>query len=97
MGAATATLISMIAYIVVGYLLSRRYCKVIIPWANLARYAAAALLMFFCVTRITLSSWLARLAVRIPAGVVIYAVLVLALDRPLRLYVFEQIGRLRKR
>ena len=99
MGAAVATLISTVCYVVAGHLLARRYCRFPLPWLRMAQYAAAAGLMLAGVTQIVfVDSWLLQLAVRIAAGTVLYVLLVLLLDGSLRKFVRERVvARMRRR
>ena len=92
-GAATAAFVSFALYIVIGHLLARRYYTLAIPWRQLGQYALAAVLMFLCVSSITLQNWVVQLAVRVATGVVVYVVLILAIDRPLRSYVADHLHR----
>lgn len=95
-GAGIAALTCALVYIVLGHLLARKHCPVVIPWRNLVEYAAAALVMYLCVIHVHVGHWIAELAARVAVGVVIYAVLVLLLDRPLREYVVARLRATRQ-
>ena len=97
MGAAVATLISIVCYIVVGHLFARRHYTLVIPWGCLVRYAASAFLMYEYVSLVYLPNGLAELGARISLGVLVYFTLVMLLDRPLRLYVYGRLAKLRRR
>ena len=92
MGAAIATFVSMVCYVVVGHVLARRYCRFPLPWLRMVQYAAAAGLMLFAVTQIVfVENWPLQLAVRIATGIVVYVALVLLIDGSLRKFAVERV------
>jgi hypothetical protein len=65
------------------------------PWADLAKFTALALIMYGAVTHITLNPLALRIVVQIAAGALLYGALLLLTDRPIRELASKGIARLR--
>ena len=96
-GAAFATLASYLLYSASTAYYGRRTVRVRMPWGDLAKFSALSLAMFWAVRQIALPDLALRIGVCVVSGVAIYAVLVLATDRPLRELAFAQVDRWRRR
>jgi O-antigen/teichoic acid export membrane protein len=94
-GAAFATLASYLLYSASTAYFGRRTVRVRMPWGDLAKFAAVSALMFVTVRQIALPNLALRIVVDVVAGVAIYGVLVLTIDRPLRELVRTRLARLR--
>ena len=95
MGAAIANVIANFLYILIGHLLARKHCSIVIPWRDIASYAVAAAVMYLVVTSVSLQNWIVQLCVRILLGGIIYVPVVLLLDRRLRTYASDVLRKLR--
>ncbi len=94
-GAALATLASYTLYSAATTYYGRRTVHVRMPWADLAKFTALALIMYGAVTHITLNPLALRIVVQIAAGALLYGALLLLTDRPIRELASKGIARLR--
>lgn len=96
-GAAFATLASYVLYSASTAYFGRRTVHVRMPWGDLAKFSALSLLMYGAVTQIAPPNIALRIGLQIAAGVVLYAVLLLLTDRPIRNLALELFDRVRRR
>jgi O-antigen/teichoic acid export membrane protein len=83
-GAALATLASYMALLVWMTRAGSRHLTVVIPWAVAARAAAVAATMYALVAPIHLAGRIGTLGAKIGVGLVVYVVLILALEKTAR-------------
>lgn len=93
-GAALAALASYLLYSGSTAYFGRHCVRVPVPWLDLAKFGLMSVAMYFAVREISLSSKILTLVAQIGAGVVVYAVLVLSFDRPLRAVALKVLSRL---
>jgi O-antigen/teichoic acid export membrane protein len=84
MAAAIATLICYIVLASLAWWIGASRFSVRFPYADFCKFAILAGVMYFVVTQIKISNILAELLLRMITGVVVYALLVIALDRDAR-------------
>lgn len=92
-GAGVSSLISYSLLMLVGATLGRSSLAIPMPLTSALKFGGIALVMYLLVTRIDLHSNLGTMVARMVAGLVIYALLSLALDRDAR----EGLGLVRAR
>ena len=83
-GAAFATLASYLLYTAATAYYGRRSVCVRIPWWDLGKFSALAILMYVVVKQIQLPNLALRIVAQIVAGFMLYGLLLLASDRPIR-------------
>lgn len=83
-GAAFAVLVSSLQYSITTAYYGRKVLAVPVPLAAWTRYAIAAIMMYEMVCYLRLGNPALQLAARVALGIVVYAALVLVLDRDLR-------------
>jgi O-antigen/teichoic acid export membrane protein len=97
-GAAIATVIAYAFYVFGGGLFSQRYLKLSFPWRSFLAYLVAGGGMFLVLGLIpTPQSNLVALLVKVPAGMIVYVLLILVLDGPARSLARQAANRLLKR
>lgn len=80
-GSAIATLISQTLLSVITLLVSNRRLPVSVPWQMLAKFVALAFVMYMVVVQVNLDGVFSSLALKVSAGIISYAGLVLVFDR----------------
>lgn len=86
-GVGVATLAGYLFYAVAAERIGRRSLELPFPWLDLAKFSLLALAMYWAVRSIHIGTNMADVILRIVAGSVIYAILILAADRPARILV----------
>lgn len=92
-GAALATLVSYLLYSISTAYFGRHCIRVPMPWRDVAKFGLMSIAMYFAVREISLNSPFLTLVAQVTGGVVIYAVLVLLFDRPLRTFALKLLSR----
>jgi O-antigen/teichoic acid export membrane protein len=95
-GAAFASLVSYTLYSASTAYFGRRTVHIRMPWLDLAKFAALALIMYWAVTQITLPNISLRIALQILAGSMLYGLLLLLSDKPTRHLAAKLLVRLRQ-
>jgi O-antigen/teichoic acid export membrane protein len=93
-GAALATLASYLLYTAATAYYGRRAVCVRMPWWDLGKFSALALLMYLVITQIQLPNLALRIAAQILAGFLLYGLLLLASDEPFRNLAIRMMERL---
>jgi len=95
-GAAIATLASFILYSASTAYFGRRAVYIRMPWWDLAKFSSLALLMYAVIAQIHLPSLALRIPLQILVGVVLYGLLLLVSDKPIRGMAIKALGLLRQ-
>jgi O-antigen/teichoic acid export membrane protein len=95
-GAAFATFVSYLLYSANTAYFGRRTAQVRMPWWDLAKFSALALLMYWVIRQITLPDLVLRIGVQILAGAMLYVLLLLVIDKPIRGLAMKTLARLRQ-
>lgn len=96
LGSAIATMISYAATSLILALAGRRHLPTAIPWGTLARSGAASALMYAAVIRILPGHRLLTVGVRATVGVIVYGLIMLAIDSQVRQLSEATLGRFRR-
>lgn len=88
-GAAVATLLSFLTYTAINRYFGRKILAVRFDVMPVMLYLAAALIMYLAVAAVDIPMVGPRLLLKIGIGILVYSVLVLAIDRPLRQFVIS--------
>ncbi len=90
LGAAISTLLCFVLFIYFGARTSERYLTVAIPWRHIGCYTASAVVMFLALKGAVVAMPEVSLLILVPAGALIYAVMLLLLDCDTRRMVCTQ-------
>lgn len=96
LGSAIATMISYAATSVVLAIAGHRHLATRIPWGTLARASAASAIMYAAVSRVLPGHRLLTVGVRAAVGVVVYGLIMLAIDTQVRELSEATLGRFRR-
>ncbi|MDE2150102.1 MAG: oligosaccharide flippase family protein [Gammaproteobacteria bacterium] len=93
-GAGVATLLSYVLYSSSTAYFGRHTINIRMPWPDLVKFCALSAIMYWAVTQFRLHNLALKLPIQIVAGVVIYGLLLLLSDRPIRDMGRGVVGRL---
>lgn len=95
-GAAIASLASSLFYLAATAWFGRSVIRVSMPWRHLVKYGTLSMLMYFIITHIQAPNAALRIMLQIAAGIVLYGLLLVMTDAPIRRLASKGLARIRQ-